>query len=156
MSPLGSATRLLAHRYVLGRELGRGGMAVVHEAVDRRLDRRVAVKLVSVNAAHPLARQRFVREARSAAGFFHPNAVAVFDAGEADGFLYIVMELIDGRTLADALAADGPVEPTRAATIASSVLAALGTAHGAGIVHRDVKPSNIMVCRDGTAKLLDF
>src|SRR6266508_4612745 len=87
--------RLLAGRYVLHRELGRGGMATVHEGHDRRLDRRVAVKVVPVVATEPAARQRFVREARSGARLFHPNAVSVFDAGETDGYLYIVMEFVD-------------------------------------------------------------
>ena len=98
----------------------------------------------------------FVREAQSAAGLSHPNAVAVFDAGEADGYLYIVMELVEGRSLANVLAEAGPLEPSQATAIAASVLAALGQAHAAGIVHRDVKPSNIMVSYGGTVKLLDF
>ena len=97
-----------------------------------------------------------MREARSAAGLSHPNAVAVFDAGEADGYLYIVMELVEGRSLGDVLAEAGPLEPAQATAIAASVLAALGQAHDAGIVHRDVKPSNIMVSYDGAVKLLDF
>ena len=131
-------------------------MAVVYAAQDRRLDRRVAVKVMPVAATEPAERQRFVREARSAAGLSHPNAVAVFDAGEADDHLYLVMEFVDGRTLADLLAERGPFEPAEATEIITPVLAALGHAHAAGIVHRDVKPSNIMVSDDGTVKLLDF
>ena len=109
-----------------------------------------------VAATEPAERQRFVREARSAAGLSHPNAVAVFDAGEADDLLYLVMEFVDGRTLADLLAEQGPFDPAQATEIITPVLAALGHAHAAGIVHRDVKPSNIMVSDDGTVKLLDF
>ena len=131
-------------------------MAVVYAAQDRRLDRRVAVKVMPVAATEPAERQRFVREARSAAGLSHPNAVAVFDAGEADDHLYLVMEFVDGRTLADLLAERGPLDPAQATEIITPVLAALGHAHAAGIVHRDVKPSNIMVSGDGTVKLLDF
>ena len=151
-----STTRLLAGRYVLERLLGRGGMAMVYAGRDRRLDRQVAVKVVPVAVTEPVGRARFVREARSAAGLCHPNAVAVFDAGEADGYLYIVMELVEGRSLANVLAEAEPLEPSQATAIAASVLAALGQAHAAGIVHRDVKPSNIMVSYGGTVKLLDF
>ena len=147
---------LLAGRYVLDRELGRGGMAIVHEGHDRRLDRRVAIKLVPVAATEPTARHQFVREARSTARLSHPNAVAVFDAGDSDGYLYIVMEFVGGRTLAEELSACGRIEPTQATAIALSVLAALDHAHRTGIVHRDVKPSNIMLSHDGTVKLLDF
>ena len=141
---------------MLERLLGRGGMAMVYAGRDRRLDRPVAVKVVPVAVTEPVGRARFVREARSAAGLSHPNAVAVFDAGEADGYLYIVMELVEGRSLANVLAEAEPLEPSQATAIAASVLAALGQAHAAGIVHRDVKPSNIMVSYDGTVKLLDF
>jgi eukaryotic-like serine/threonine-protein kinase len=149
-------SRLLAGRYVLERMLGRGGIAMVYAGRDRRLDRQVAVKVVPVAVTKPVERDRFVREAQSAAGLCHPNAVAVFDVGEADGFLYIVMELVEGRTLADVIAEDGPLDPPQATSIAASVLAALGQAHVAGIVHRDVKPSNIMITYDGVVKLLDF
>jgi serine/threonine-protein kinase len=149
-------TRVLAGRYVLERLLGRGGMAMVYAAADRRLGRQVAIKALPVAVTEPIGRARFVREARSAAGLCHPNAVAVFDAGEADGYLYIVMELVEGRTLADLLAQAGRLNPSDAAAIAGSVLAALEQAHMAGIVHRDVKPSNIMLSYDGTVKLLDF
>jgi serine/threonine protein kinase len=151
-----STTRLLAGRYVLERVLGRGGMAMVYAARDRRLDRQVAVKVVPVAVTEPVGRARFVREARSAAGLSHPNAVAVFDAGEADGYLFIVMELVEGRSLANVLAEAEPLEPSRATAIAVSVLSALAQAHAAGIVHRDVKPSNIMVSYGGVVKLLDF
>src|SRR3954447_22643593 len=95
---------LFAGRYELGRLLGTGGTATVYEARDRRLDRPVAVKLLPAVNAQPELRQQFVREARSAAAFTHPNAVALFDAGESDGYLYLVMELVDGQSLAERLA----------------------------------------------------
>ena len=148
--------QMIAGRYALERLLGRGGMAAVYVGWDRRLGRRVAVKVVPMHATDAAGRERFVREARSAAGLLHPNAVAVFDAGDADGYLYIVMELVDGTSLADTLAERGPLSPQQATRIAAAVLAALETAHASGVVHRDVKPSNIMVSTDGTVKLLDF
>lgn len=128
----------------------------MYEGHDERLDRRVAVKVVPVADTDPTARQRFVREARSTARLPHPNIVAVFDAGEADGSLYIVMEFVAGRTLADEIKVQGRIATEHATAIAISVLAALGHAHRAGVVHRDVKPSNIMLADNGTVKLLDF
>ena len=156
MATLEDATRQLAGRYVLDRVLGRGGMATVFAARDRRLDRQVAVKVVPVAVTDSVGRDRFVREARSAAGLCHPNAVSVFDAGESDGFLFIVMELVEGQSLSELLADGGPLEVDEALTVATSLLAALGEAHAAGIVHRDVKPSNVMVTFSGAVKLLDF
>ena len=147
---------LFAGRYELGRLLGAGGMAKVYEAYDRRLDRQVAVKLVPAVQSGPDLRQRFVREARSAAAFTHPNAVALFDAGESDGYLYLVMELVEGQSLADRLATEGPLKPAVAGNIAASVLAALAAAHAVGIVHRDVKPGNILLGPNATVKLADF
>ncbi len=140
----------------LERVLGCDGMARVYGAYDRRLDRQVAVKVVPVAVTEAAERDRFTREARSAAGLRHPNSVTVFDAGEADGLLYIVMELVEGHTLADELAEGGPFESAEAIAIAVSMLAALGHAHAVGIIHRDVKPSNIMMSPDGNIKLLDF
>src|SRR5919106_2560416 len=137
--------RGLADRYEIGDLLGRGGMAEVYQATDRVLDRPVAVKVLGswlVNDGTFV--ERFRREALAAARISHPNLVAVFDAGSEEDLHYIVMEHVPGETLADVLRHDGRVPSTRATRIASSVGDALGVAHAAGIVHRDVKPANVM------------
>lgn len=118
------------------------------------LGRDVAIKLLSPDA-DAVTRQRFVREARSAARLHHPNAVAVYDTGEADGQPYLVMELVRGRTLADVLAEDGPLDPEEAVAITAGVLAGLEAAHRAGMVHRDVKPGNVLLPDEGGVKLSD-
>jgi serine/threonine protein kinase len=148
--------QLLDQRYELGAPLGAGGMSEVFEGYDRNLDRRVAVKFLKADVADPRARERFEQEARSAASFTHPNAVTVFDVGEAGTRPYIVMELVEGRNLADVLARSGPLPPREAAHITDQVLAALGAAHVRGLVHRDVKPGNVLVAPDGSVKLADF
>src|SRR5687767_14058594 len=132
---------VLSDRYELRDRLGSGGMAEVREAYDRVLDRRVVVKLLRPHLARdPAVRERFLREARHAAQFNHPHAVAVFDTGVADGQPFIVMELVDGGTLADYLAQRGSLDVTEATDIADAVLSALSAAHQVGLVHRDVKP----------------
>jgi len=147
---------LIGNRYELGPLLRRGGMADVHAGHDQRLERQVAVKLLRPDMAErDDVRLRFESEARAAARLSHPNAVAVFDTGEHDGQPYIVMERLPGRTLADVIA-QGPVSPTWLVPVATGVLSALGAAHDAGIVHRDVKPGNILLTDDGTAKIADF
>lgn len=131
-------------------------MADVWGAVDVRLHRPVAVKVLRADlAARPELRVRFTAEARSAAGLSHPHAVAVYDTGEFAGRPYLVMERLPGRTLADRIAA-GPVDPAWLRQVMVDVLGALGAAHAAGIVHRDVKPGNILLTDDGRAKMADF
>ena len=147
---------LVDDRYELGDLLASGGMADVYAARDRVLDRQVALKRLKAHLDDPVARARFEREARALAGFSHPNAVAVFDAGnDADG-PYIVMELLAGPTLAQHLRDHGPLSFAAASAIADQILAALGAAHARGIVHRDVKPANVLFAADGTVKLADF
>jgi len=148
---------LVAGRYRLRRPLGEGGMARVELAEDVELDRTVAVKLL----AEPLARdeayrRRFVREAQLAARLSHPNVVRIYDVGESDGRPYFVMEYVDGPTLADVLAREGRLEPARAAGLAAQAADALAAAHAAGLVHRDVKPQNVLVHAGDTVKLADF
>ena len=150
------SARVLGGRYRLGGLLGRGGMAEVYEGWDERLDRPVAVKLLRPDmAADPLLRNRFEVEARAAARLSHPNVVAVFDTGEDDGTPFIVMEQLPGETLADIMVA-GPVDQEWLRRLTRDVLAALAAAHTAGIVHRDVKPGNILISHDGSAKVADF
>jgi tRNA A-37 threonylcarbamoyl transferase component Bud32 len=148
--------RVLGGRYRLVRFLGRGGMAEVYEGVDERLGRPVAVKVLrSGLRRRSELRERFEQEARSAARLSHPNVVAVYDTGEDEGAPYLVMERLPGETLADRLA-DGPVDPEWLRRVAGDVLGALGAAHAAGVVHRDVKPGNILIGEDGCAKVADF
>lgn len=148
---------VLADRYELRELLGSGGMAQVLEGYDRLLDRRVAVKILRDDlAGDPTLPQRFLREARTAARFSHPNAVTVFDTGIQGRRPYIVMELIEGRTLAEELAERGQLPAGEAIAIAEQTLDALAAAHELGFVHRDVKPGNIMLLDGGGVKLTDF
>lgn len=142
-------------RYVVARELGRGGMGAVFLARDEDLDRSVALKVITHDAGSPSGRQRFLREARSAARLAHPNIATIYDIGEHEGQPYIAMEHVAGKTLAARLAA-GPLAIDEAVSLARQLAAALACAHEAGIVHRDVKPGNIMLMIDRTVKLLDF
>ena len=148
---------LLADRYELAETLGAGGMARVVAAYDHRLRRRVAVKLVREElTADPTSRERLLREARAAAGLQHPNTVAVHDVGEQDGHAYVVLELVDGGTLADRLREHGRLPSAEVAEIGAAVLAALQAAHERGLVHRDVKPANVLLPAAGGVKLADF
>jgi serine/threonine-protein kinase len=148
---------VLGNRYELGRLIGAGGMADVYEGRDRVLGRQVAVKIPHPQLARdPAFLARFRREAEMAASLTHPGVVAVFDSGEDDGVSYMVMEYVEGATLAEVLRADGALEPDRAADLAIAVCAALGAAHAKGLIHRDVKPSNIMLASDGRVKVMDF
>ncbi|MBX3091100.1 MAG: Stk1 family PASTA domain-containing Ser/Thr kinase [Cryobacterium sp.] len=158
-------SRLLAGRYQVGALIGRGGMADVHVGVDTRLGRKVAVKLLRPSLANdPKFRLLFREEAQKAARMAHPTIVRVFDAGEetvrdANGtetqLPFIVMEFVDGRLLKDIIA-DGPIEQSEAARIVGQVLTALEYSHRALLVHRDIKPGNIMITQSGQVKVMDF
>lgn len=159
------STRLLAGRYELGPLIGRGGMSDVHVATDAKLGRRVAVKLLKSTLANdPVFRTRFRQEAQAAARMAHPTIVRVFDAGEEvlrenDGtetiVPFIVMEHVEGRLLRD-LISDGPLPLPEATRIAEGILTALEYSHRAGVVHRDIKPGNVMVTSTGQVKVMDF
>jgi serine/threonine-protein kinase len=150
-------TAVFNDRYEIQQRLGRGGMADVYLARDRLLERRVAVKVLFPEfATDPSFVARFRREAQAAANLTHPNIVAVYDWGQQGGTYFIVMEYVNGRTLAEVLRADGKLPAVQAATVSSEVAAALGFAHRNGVVHRDVKPGNILVTSSGDVKVADF
>ena len=149
--------RIIGGRYQLGRVIGRGGMATIHEAMDLRLERPVAVKLLRPEAAADAdLADRFRREALAATVLRHPNIVACLDTGTDDGQPYLVMDLVDGEDLAARRKRGGRLAPTHAARIGLDVARALGVAHVRGIVHRDVKPGNILLASDGRAMVTDF
>jgi hypothetical protein len=148
-------------RYAVLSELGRGAMGVVYQARDPQLDRLVAIKTLRPDVGLPREedadlRRRVYLEATAAARLTHPNIVAIHDVIELDGIPYIVMEYVEGRTLADLIAAEGPLPPARAVRLVIDVCDGLDYAHGRGVIHRDIKPSNILVTAGGTAKLSDF
>jgi eukaryotic-like serine/threonine-protein kinase len=147
----------VAGRYEVERTLGRGGMATVFLARDGALQRPVALKVLAgdLSGDGPF-RDRFLREARLAARLSHPNVVRVFDAGEADGQPYIVMEYVPGETVADLLARRGTVSPAEAVDIGVQACEGLQHAHEHGLVHRDVKPQNLLVREDGCVKVADL
>src|ERR1700674_1768593 len=141
--------------YEIQSALGAGGMGEVYKARDTRLDRTVAVKILpAALAADTQFRERFDREARAISQLTHPHICTLYDVGQQDGTAFLVMELLDGETLADRLT-KGALPPAQALTIAIEVASALDAAHRAGIVHRDLKPGNVMLTKSG-AKLLDF
>jgi non-specific serine/threonine protein kinase/serine/threonine-protein kinase len=148
---------LIAGRYRIAEPLGRGGMGTVYACHDLRLDRDVAVKVLRDDLTRdPSLRRRFEREARAAARVSHPHAVAIYDTGEDEARdTFIVMERLSGRTLGHELA-EGPLDEARLREVADAVLGALGAAHEHGLVHRDVKPGNILLTDDGTFKVCDF
>src|SRR5665647_1798334 len=132
-------------------------MATVYIALDQRLDRKVALKVMRPDLARDETFvSRFRREARSAAKLSHPNVVAVYDQGEDDGNMFLAMELVNGLTLRQVMQAEGPLTPRAALDILDPVLQALGAAHSAGLIHRDVKPENVILREDGTVKVADF
>lgn len=155
------AERVIAERYVLRAELGRGGMGVVWRGEDRVIGRAVAVKEMRLGEGVTAAEraefeERIMREARTAGRLNDPSVVTVFDVVHDNGSVYIVMELVEAPTLSALVRRSGPLPPAMVAEIGRQVLSALEAAHAAGIVHRDVKPSNIMVGANGRAKLTDF
>jgi serine/threonine-protein kinase len=149
--------RVFSNRYELTHLIARGGMAQVYRARDRQLDRPVALKVLfpelSVDRAFV---ERFRREAQAAANLSHPNIVPVFDWGEDSGSYFIVMEFVDGRPLSAVLRESGPLSAQQTATIGAHVAAALAFAHRHGVVHRDVKPGNVLITADGVVKVTDF
>jgi eukaryotic-like serine/threonine-protein kinase len=153
--------RRIAGRYELGTQLGEGGVGVVWRAEDTLLGRPVAIKEIELPPAvrdeqRAALRARVMREARAAARLSHPGAVTLFDMVHDAGQDFIVMELVDAPNLEQLVAERGPLDPRRAAAIGLRLLATLEAAHRAGIVHRDVKPSNVLVRADATTKLTDF
>ena len=147
----------LGGRYRLVELLGQGGMATIYRARDAQLDRDVAVKLLRPEFGQdPDFLARFRDEARAAASLNHPNIVSVFDFGEGEAGPYLVMEIVEGEDLASILRGNGPLAPRQAARVSAEAAKALQAAHIRGIVHRDVKPSNILVVRDWRIKVADF
>ena len=161
MHAMAGTGRVIAGRYRLKEPIGRGAMGTVWCGWDEVLDREVAVKELRISDSLPeeeraKAYQRTHREARTAARLSHPGLVTVFDVAEEDGCPWIVMELVHARSLDQIIAQDGPLSPPRAADAGRQLLAALATAHAAGVLHRDVKPSNVMLTENGRAVLTDF
>jgi eukaryotic-like serine/threonine-protein kinase len=149
--------RVLEGRYRLEERLARGGMSTVYAATDLRLHRTVAVKIMADHLVHdPTFVDRFTREARAAAMLSHPNVVSVSDQGSDQGLVFLVMELVRGRTLRDLLHARGRLTVAEAFAVLEPVLAGLTAAHRAGIVHRDIKPENVLIGTDGVVKVADF
>jgi len=148
----------LAGRYSIDRELGRGGMGVVYLAREVHLDRLVAIKLLPPDkASRPALRERFLREARLAAKLSHPNIIPIYAVDDASGFVFYVMAYVDGETLAQRVRTRGPLPASEGARVLREVAWALGHAHGQGLVHRDVKPDNILLeGASGRALVADF
>src|SRR5213594_3245641 len=150
-----AARRVLAGRYRLLERIDEGGAGEVWRARDSKLKRDVAVKVLGTGADEAF-RARFADEARRAAAVVHPNVVTVFDEGRDGADAFMVMELVAGKTLRDVVAERGPLPPHEVSRLVTQVAAALDAAHAAGVIHCDVKPANVIVDREGLAKLTDF
>ena len=149
--------RVLDGRYRVGARVAKGGMATVYQALDMRLDRTVALKVMHDGLGDDAQfARRFVAEARAAARLSNPNVVAVFDQGDDDGTLFLAMEYVPGRTLRDVIREQAPLSPARALDLLAPILSALSAAHDAGIVHRDIKPENVLISDKGAVKVADF
>ena len=152
-----SVQALVGERYAIGETLGSGGMAIVYRAFDRELEREVALKVMAENrAADEELKERFLRESRIAARLSHPNVVNVYDCGEADGRPFMVMELVEGVTLADEIDRRGRFHVPEAVELVRQVCAGLEHAHEHGLIHRDIKPRNLILRPDGLVKIADF
>jgi serine/threonine protein kinase len=161
MTPLADTGRVIAGRYRLEAPIGRGAMGIVWRARDQLLDRDVAVKEVQLADTltadeRTTAYQRTLREAKTAARLSHPGVVSVYDVADDGGRPWIVMELVNSRSLDQVLAVEGPLSPHQTAEIGRQLLSALSVAHNAGVLHRDVKPSNVLLTQEGRAVLTDF
>src|SRR3954453_15266700 len=149
--------QVFTNRYEIVRHLARGGMAEVYLARDLLLDRPVALKVLFPElSADPAFVERFRREAQAAANLNHPTIVSVYDGGEDENTYFIVMEYVEGPTLRDLLRREGRLHPDRAADIAADIAAALSFAHRNGVIHRDVKPGNVLITSTGQVKVTDF
>src|SRR4051794_16694629 len=149
--------QVFGNRYVIEEPIARGGMAEVFRAHDRTLDRRVALKVLFAEyAREPSFVERFRREAQSAAALNHPNIVSFYDWGQEKGTYFIVMEYVDGRSLRDMIRSTGPLEPEIAINVGTEIASALDQAHRHGVVHRDIKPGNVLVTPNGVVKVGDF
>ncbi|MDR2156605.1 MAG: Stk1 family PASTA domain-containing Ser/Thr kinase [Clostridiales Family XIII bacterium] len=149
--------KILAGRYEIHEKIGDGGMAVVYRARDKLLSRMVAIKILRPEFVRDTNFvESFRRESRASAGLSHPNIVNIYDVGKEGSIYYIVMELVDGRPLSDVIAAEAPLDYKYAIKVAEQIASALSVAHRNNVIHRDVKPHNILITADGTAKITDF
>src|ERR1700675_250325 len=147
---------VLAERYVIERELGRGGMAVVYLAHDRKHDRKVALKVIQPDLAESVKAERFLREIQIAAKLTHPHVLPLYDSGEVNGVLFYVMPYVEGESLRDRLNREKQLALDDALRITRDVASALREAHDQGVVHRDIKPENILLTKSGHAVVADF
>jgi len=156
-APWPDRSHLGGGRYRLDDVVASGGAAIVWRAFDEHLARPVAVKLLHPHHANdPTVVERFQREARAAAGLSHPNVVRIYDTGSEDGIVWLVMELVEGPSLRDVLLRREPLDAVVVGALGEQVARALAAAHAQGLVHRDIKPGNILVATDGTVKVTDF